>query len=180
MRLKGAKKNKCIVCSVSLDGTNTTWYRQKNYIHKCNDCTRSEKREWATKYREANRSVVNERSNRYNKKLQKENPVRYSAKQMYSSARKRANALGLPFNINTDYIQSISPQHCPVFGWHIKYGGGQKIKMSASLDKIIPKKGYVKGNVMVMSLLANTMKNEATPGELLQFSKWISRKEIKD
>lgn len=35
-----------------------------------------------------------------------------------------------------------------------------------SIDKIIPALGYVPGNVMVISLRANTLKNNATLAEL--------------
>jgi hypothetical protein len=44
---------------------------------------------------------------------------------------------------------------------------------SPSLDKIDPEKGYVKGNVMWMSQLANAMKNNATKEELKQFANWV-------
>lgn len=37
--------------------------------------------------------------------------------------------------------------------------------------KIIPSKGYVKDNIQVLSLLANQMKSNATPEELVKFSK---------
>jgi len=37
---------------------------------------------------------------------------------------------------------------------------------SPSLDRIDPKKGYVRGNIIVLSHLANTIKSHATPDEL--------------
>jgi hypothetical protein len=41
------------------------------------------------------------------------------------------------------------------------------------LDKIIPELGYVKGNVRIISTLANTMKSNATKDQLLTFAKNI-------
>ena len=43
---------------------------------------------------------------------------------------------------------------------------------SPSLDRIDPTKGYVKGNVMMMSALANRMKQDATLKQLNQFSRY--------
>jgi hypothetical protein len=41
------------------------------------------------------------------------------------------------------------------------------------LDKIIPELGYVKGNVRIISTLANTMKSNAIKDQLLTFAKNI-------
>ena len=67
------------------------------------------------------------------------------------------------------------PDQCPILDIELKYGGGEKTKQSASLDRVIPERGYTKGNVMVVSQLANLMKNEATPEEMLTFAKWVLR-----
>jgi hypothetical protein len=44
---------------------------------------------------------------------------------------------------------------------------------SASLDRIIPELGYIKGNVRVISLLANQMKWNATKEQLLTFCRGV-------
>jgi hypothetical protein len=171
---KAGKDKVCNICKVKLNKSNTTWYRQKNYIYKCNDCVKIEKAIEANERSKISPNKLKRNSKKYRDKQKKEKPKLYSAQQMYSSASKRAKALKLPFNIDSNYIESICPKNCPVLGMAIKYGGGDKEKNSASLDKIIPNKGYVKGNVQVISQLANTMKNEASPTELLKFAKWIN------
>jgi len=45
----------------------------------------------------------------------------------------------------------------------------------ATLDKINPSKGYVLGNIQILSKKANTMKNNATIDELQKFAKNIAR-----
>jgi hypothetical protein len=66
------------------------------------------------------------------------------------------------------------PKVCPVLGieldWKPKRNGGHD--NSPSLDRIDSTKGYVKGNVMIMSTLANRMKSNATIEQLNQFSRY--------
>jgi len=170
----------CIICGALLSGENTTWYRQKNYIHKCNDCSRIEKRKQAVHFRKNNPSLANERHTKSRLKSKALNPIKYTATQMRSSALKRANALNLDFNLTSKYIVGISKKTCPILGVEMKYGGGAKSNSSASLDKIIPSKGYVEGNVQVISLLANLMKSSATPDELIKFANWVNSEYAKN
>ena len=44
---------------------------------------------------------------------------------------------------------------------------------SASVDRIIPELGYVKGNIRVISLLANQIKWNVTKEQLLTFCKGV-------
>jgi len=85
-------------------------------------------------------------------------------KTMLRGAKARATRGGYPFNIDASDI--IIPAKCPVLGVELVYCGGPS---SPSLDKIDPTLGYVKGNVMVISNKANTMKNNATKTELRNF-----------
>lgn len=163
----------CCICGIGLNGNNTTWYRQKNYIHKCNDCVRAEKREQAKRYLAADPEKYKDRSVKYRAKLKEENPVKYTCIQMRASAHKRAKALGVPFNIDVGYLVGIAPKYCPVLGVEIKYGGNEKTKASASLDRIDSLKGYTKGNVQIICNLANLMKSEATMDEQISFARWV-------
>ena len=47
---------------------------------------------------------------------------------------------------------------------------------SPSIDKIIPEKGYVKGNVAIISQLVNRVKNNAkTPEEIRLVADWYEK-----
>lgn len=63
------------------------------------------------------------------------------------------------------------PEYCPILGVKLERGGDRS--NSPSLDRIDPSVGYVKGNVRVISKLANGMKQNATFDELEMFSKNI-------
>lgn len=71
------------------------------------------------------------------------------------------------------YVKSIAPERCPVFGVKFIPKGSGFSKWSPSIDKIDPKKGYVVGNVQVISVLANCMKRDASKKELVAFANWV-------
>ena len=86
--------------------------------------------------------------------------------QLLSGARIRARAKGLPFNITKRDI--VIPKFCPMLGIELKRGKGVACGSSPTLDKIIPEKGYVRGNIWVISHRANMIKNNATSEEIIR------------
>lgn len=91
-------------------------------------------------------------------------------KKMLYAARARANKLGVEFTITVDDIEI--PTHCPVLGIPLESRVGQgrsntyQIPNSPSLDRIVNDKGYVPGNIAVISFRANLLKRDATADEL--------------
>ena len=80
---------------------------------------------------------------------------------MIIEAKKRATRLELPFDLTPDDIEI--PERCPLIpSIAIDKSLDKRSDESPSLDRIIPEKGYVKGNVQVISDLANRMKNSAS------------------
>ena len=61
---------------------------------------------------------------------------------------------------------SSSPECCPALGIPLAVQS-KTSDNSPSLDKIIPALGYVPGNIVVVSHLANRIKSNATPAQLL-------------
>ena len=88
--------------------------------------------------------------------------------QMLSNAKIRAKQKGVDFNLTSKYLKKIFPKNnkCPITGLNFQFGYKNKEKInknnSPSLDRIIPSKGYVEGNVMVISDLMNRMKQDST------------------
>mgnify|MGYP006266943759 CR=1 FL=1 len=112
------------------------------------------------------------------KQYHQQNPVIIQTGKMIHHARKRAIAKNLPFNINAEYLRSIVPSYCPIFGtkleWSIRRGdAGHALPNSPSLDRIDPSKGYVKGNVWIISHRANGIKNDASHEELKLVTKAV-------
>ena len=92
----------------------------------------------------------------------------------------RARATGLEFGFSSNcecalYLMEIAPERCPVFGVKFEDGiRGRWSRNAPSVDRIRNSDGYVRGNLQVISLRANTMKTDATAEELEQFARWIT------
>ena len=168
---------KCISCFDGLNSLNHAEYRKKNYINKCNNCVKIEKREQA---RLIPKEKIRERSKNYLAALKIKDPIRYSCCQLSSSAQKRAKKFNMDFDINSAFLIGISPIKCPVFNVDLIYGAGIKGKYAASIDRIDSSKGYTKDNVQIISYLANLMKSNATHSEMVKFAEWIKNGTHKD
>jgi len=87
---------------------------------------------------------------------------------LHNGASKRAKEGKLEFNIFSEDIILIN--ECPFLNVPLEYSNSEATDFSPSLDRIDPTKGYVKGNIQVISFLANRMKNSANVDTLLTFS----------
>jgi len=78
--------------------------------------------------------------------------------------------------LSVDYYKTLIVTHCPLLGVELtyaKYEGTITPNNYATLDKIDPTKGYVPGNVQILSYRANTLKNSATIEEMrLMLANW--------
>jgi hypothetical protein len=112
-------------------------------------------------YAEANRDACVERATKWRKTKPERN--------MWLQARKRAANKGLEFTIDVEDI--VLPTVCPYLGIELKVNTGKGFQPdSYSLDRIDSSKGYVKGNIGVISNMANSMKRDATPEQLINFA----------
>lgn len=90
---------------------------------------------------------------------------------MVRGARYRARIKGLPFNIDKSDV--VIPDVCPVLGIPLFTSHGKHTDNSPSLDRVVPSLGYVKGNVVVISNLANTIKTNATWDQIALVALWL-------
>lgn len=90
-----------------------------------------------------------------------------------AAARSRAKRAGVPFDLTKDDIDI--PTHCPVLGHKLEIGDRRQSETAPSLDRLRPERGYVKGNVFVISYQANRWKNNASPAALRAIADWVER-----
>ena len=97
-------------------------------------------------------------------------------KRLMYNAKKRSKDENVDFNITEDDL--IVPEYCPYLDIKLESSQprGCSRRFVASLDRIDPTKGYIKGNIEVISHLANTMKNNATPEQLIKFAKEVLKR----
>lgn len=105
-------------------------------------------------------------------KNNKSNPE-YRKLANFKSRKSTAKKEGIPFTILFEEIEY--PTHCPLTGIKLNYIDGNKAYDSPSIDRLIPELGYIKGNVKIISGLANRMKGLASKEECLQFAKNIKK-----
>lgn len=72
---------------------------------------------------------------------------------------------------NLKYTDFELPEVCPILGLKLEYGAGVNgnAPQHATLDRIDNSKGYIPGNVMIISRLANAMKNASSFENLQNF-----------
>lgn len=102
--------------------------------------------------------------------------VEFTLKRLLNSAKERARVKNREFSISIVDLKYVFK--CPILGIPLDYSVGSKKKMvlnSPSLDRIDNTKGYIKGNIAIISLLANQMKSSATAEQLLTFSQNIQK-----
>lgn len=83
-------------------------------------------------------------------------------------AKLRSQWRDIEFNITEEDI--VTPEYCPILG--VKLTKDDR-RYGYSLDRIDPKLGYVRGNVWVVSQLANAMKWDSSHEERLAFANWV-------
>ncbi len=84
--------------------------------------------------------------------------------EMLRRIKHKSKQYGIRFNLDISDIHI--PEFCPLLGIPLRTNNGTPKFDSASLDKIDPALGYVRGNVWVISLKANQMKSNASLEEV--------------
>lgn len=86
-----------------------------------------------------------------------------------------AKRRGHEFNLH--YSDFQLPEYCPLLGVKLTFRSESdgNDPFHASLDRIDNSKGYIKGNVIVLSKIANAMKNSANFEELAIFTTNITK-----
>lgn len=151
----------CNNCNIEKDYT--AFYKHKTtgdgYRTSCSACLNKEVSELPPEKRA-------EWSRKSYLKRKTEDPAYF----MWRQAKHRAKWDYNDMAFTIDVSDLIIPDTCPYLG--ITFEPLSKTS-GYSLDRIDNTKGYIKGNVQVISRLANIMKNNATEEQLVAFAKGV-------
>lgn len=125
-------------------------YREKTYRTKCKTCNSKDQRERYKKYKQTN-------------------PFKCRC----AKIKARAKSKNLKFNLTPEYLESIWTGICPISKIKIKWTTNRNDESAAELDRLIPKKGYIKGNVNFVSRKMNRLKNSANLKDIKLLCKWL-------
>ena len=114
------------------------------------------KKEYQARWRAENKDKIHASYKRH--------ALKWPEKKMLKCSRVNAKVRGLEHSIELSDI--ILPEVCPYLKVPID-------THNCSLDRIDSSKGYIKGNVQVISKLANLMKSNATEEQLVQFARSV-------
>lgn len=150
----------------------------------------SKKLQHGKKYRESHKEQIHKYSSEYNmrpevierkatwyqEKMSKMT-IEEKLKLMVKRAKDRAKLKNVEFNITWEDIEYVDI--CPILEIPLNWGetsnkGGRNID-TPSLDRINPSLGYIKGNVKIISTLANMMKSSANREQINLFCKNINK-----
>ena len=183
---------KCKNCGESKNLSNFSQNGSKYFRHICKKCDNSINRERRLAYNKEYRKLHPEKkaqwakNSNYKRKarllndpdyhdrvkfLKRESGCRNKITSMYNNAKKRAEKHNLEFSLKKEDI--IIPEKCPLLEVEFIMGRGKDYMYTPTIDRIDRSKGYTKDNICIVSMLANSMKNAASPQELFTFSKTI-------
>lgn len=91
-------------------------------------------------------------------------------------AKQRAKRKNVPFALTQDYVMSIMTDHCPIFGEEfVLFGSKVGADMTPNIDRIDPAKGYVEGNIAIISSKANRIKSAYKSKDLYKVAQWLEQ-----
>jgi hypothetical protein len=152
--------------------------RGRSYI--CIDCTRTRNGEFHHKHKDEILSKWKIKRDNFTEEKKAEIAIKHKEwskrtvqNRLLSRAKDRSRKLGLDCNLELEDI--IIPKECPLLNTPFQYGSQKDKWRTYSIDRIDNSLGYIKGNIQIISYLANTMKSSASKEQLLTFANNIIR-----
>ena len=161
-------------------------YRQKNkeriaeYEKEYRQKNKERIAEYDKEYYQKNKESIAEWQKEYDKSRAKPTTEVYRyfgdrASKLKTKSRKNK----IPYDLDGKYLQSIYPEDgkCPALNVEMKAGSDSDWRLLPSVDRIDPSGGYIRGNVIWISWLANCIKTSATPKQIITVGEFYKQLE---
>ncbi len=98
-------------------------------------------------------------------------------RKVLSVKRAKCRRAGILWDLSFEHVQRIfpAPLICPVFKKPMEWADSPGHADSPSLDRIIPERGYIEGNVAWISNKANRLKGDASLSEITSLCNWLEQ-----
>ena len=140
-------------------------FAQTSNWHRCLDCYNKYNRDYY------NKDVIKSRKLNALHRRGLHKGSLDAPKWMRMCSKNRAMRNGIPFSLEKEDI--VIPEICPILKIKLTTPGEGVNDASPTIDRIDPKKGYIKGNIAVISMRANRLKNDATVAEIEKILAWM-------
>ena len=130
--------------------------QRKKYINWCRECRNKYNREWEKAHPDRRGRYTAEDWKRIQNERRKKRPIASLLKGSRSNSKKR----GQEHTITETDLHI--PECCPLLGIKLDSSLPLRAHGLPSLDRIDNSKGYVPGNVWIISFYANRLKSDAT------------------
>lgn len=121
------------------------------------------------------------RSQAYKQSCAENDLIEWKLRRLIEDSKVRAKRASVNHDLDLSYLREILPECCPYLGtkfhWEAKVNCGPRSPhpCSPSIDRIDSSRGYVKGNVAIVSHRANSIKNDASEMELIEMGRRIAQ-----
>jgi hypothetical protein len=111
--------------------------------------------------------------------------IDYELFQLLKRAKRRARRDNLPFDLTIEWLRTVVVSHCPITLQPIDWTKEQVVDGKAgpnspSIDKNIPKLGYIQSNCAIISHRGNTIKSNGTIDEHLRTARYMAAQQLRD
>lgn len=94
---------------------------------------------------------------------------------LYSQLKESAKKRNIEFSLLLSDLNDLTfPITCPILNIPMTFNTGRALDNSYSVDRIDSSKGYIEGNIVVISNRANRLKSDATLDELKNLVEFYS------
>lgn len=155
--LRYAKEKRCVTCR-----------RQQDRVRQTTEKRRSRDRA-RSKLPNRKNAQAKLRASGYHRNWERNSWLADPRKRLLKKARERAKMYGRECTIKL--LDIVVPEVCPLLGIPIFVGTRQVKNNSPTIDRKDSTKGYVPGNVWVISWRANRIKSDATLDEIKLLAK---------